>query len=100
MVDLKFVYNCLEVQYSIEPDWRFGGKMATSNQVGSLCDILCPMPSTITQIAVMNGDKVNEQSVNSSVHVINDAFGVFRGARSGRTFNYGMNFDYGDEEDY
>ena len=48
----------------------------------------------------MNGDKVNEQSVNSSVHVINDAFGVFRGARSGRTFNYGMNFDYGDEEDY
>ena len=48
----------------------------------------------------MNGDKVNEQSVNSSVHVVNDAFGVFRGARSGRTFNYGMNFDYGDEEDY
>ena len=63
MVDLKFVYNCLEVQYSIEPDWRFGGKMATSNQVGSLCDILCPMPSTITQIAVKNGEKVKKGDV-------------------------------------
>ena len=37
--------------------------MATSSQVGSLCDILCPMPSTITQIAVKNGDKVKKGQV-------------------------------------
>ena len=63
MVYLEFIYYCLEVQYSIEPDYRFGGKMATSSQVGSLCDILCPMPSTITQIAIKNETKVKKGDV-------------------------------------
>ena len=53
----------VDVHYTVEADKRFGGKEVSKGQSTEMNEILCPMPSTITRIAVKNGDRVKKGDV-------------------------------------
>lgn len=53
----------VEVHYMVAVDESFGVKETSKGKTKEMSEILCPMPSTITKIAVKNGDHVKKGDV-------------------------------------